>query len=117
MPAGARKVVTLYVQPEAFQREVAVAYDEPNGTVNAKVDVRVLEQSNDQVAVVGDGTGTLRPQLIGDGELSGPEPIALGAERHSRAARATRRPRRDRLGRRQLRAERGAAPQPRALGR
>jgi hypothetical protein len=78
MPAGARKVVMLYVQPEAFQREVAVTYDEPNGAVNAKVDVRVLEQSNDQVVVVGDGTGALRPQLIGDGELSGSEPIALG---------------------------------------
>ena len=78
MPAGARKVVMLYVQPEAFQREVAVTYDEPNGAVSAKVDVRVLEQSNDQVVVVGDGTGALRPQLIGDGELSGPEPIALG---------------------------------------
>ena len=78
MPAGARKVVTLYVQPEAFQREVAVRYDEPNGSVNARVDVRVLEQSNNQVVVVGDGTGALRPQLIGDGKLSGPEPLTLG---------------------------------------
>ena len=79
MPAGARKVVMLYVQPEAFQREVTVTYDEPNGRVDARVEVRVLEQSNDQVVVVGDGTGALRPQLIGDGgEFSGPEPIALG---------------------------------------
>ena len=78
MPAGARKVVMLYVQPEAFQREVAVRYDEPNGSVNARVDVRVLEQSNNQVVVVGDGTGALRPQLIGDGKLSGPEPLTLG---------------------------------------
>jgi hypothetical protein len=79
MPAGARKVVMLYVQPEAFQREVTVSYDEPNGRVDARVEVRVLEQSNDQVVVVGDGTGALRPQLIGDGgEFSGPEPIALG---------------------------------------
>ena len=99
MPAGARKVVMLYVQPEAFQREVTVTYDEPNGTVNAKVDVRVLEQSNDQVVVVGDGTGALRPQLIGDGELSGPEPIAARPERHPRTTRAARRPRRDRVGR------------------
>lgn len=79
MPAGARKVVMLYVQPEAFQREVTVTYDEPNGRVDARVEVRVLEQSNDQVAVVGDGTGALRPQLIRDGgEFGAPEPIALG---------------------------------------
>ena len=78
MPAGARKVVMLYVQPEAFQRQVAVTYDEPNGTVNALVDVRVLEQSNDQVVIVGDGTGSLRPQLGGGGDVGGPEPIALG---------------------------------------
>ncbi len=78
MPAGARKVVMLYVQPEAFQRQVTVTYDEPNGSVEATTDVQVFEQSDDQVAVVGDGTGTLRPQLIGGGEFSGPEPIALG---------------------------------------
>ena len=78
MPAGARKVVMLYVQPEAFQRQVTVTYDEPNGRVDATTDVQVFEQSDDQVAVVGDGTGTLRPQLIGGGEFSGPEPIALG---------------------------------------
>ena len=77
MPAGARKVVMLYVQPEAFQRQVDVSYEEPNGTVSATVDVSVLEESDDQVAVVGDGTGTLRPQLIGNGEFTGPEPIAL----------------------------------------
>lgn len=77
MPAGARKVIMLYVQPEAFQRRVDVAYEEPNGTVTATVEVSVLEQSDDQVAVVGDGTGTLRPQLIGTGEFTGPEPIAL----------------------------------------
>ena len=81
MPAGARKVVTLYVQPEPFQRQVTVTYDEPNGTVNAAVDVRVFEQSNDQVAVVGDSTGALRPQLIQPdaGDFSAPEPITLGA--------------------------------------
>ena len=77
MPAGAQKVVMLYVQPEAFQRQVTVTYDEPNGRVDATTEIRVFEQSNDQVAVVGDGTGTLRPQLIGGGEFSGPEPLAL----------------------------------------
>ena len=35
MPAGARKVVMLYVKPEAFQRRITVQYREPNGTVEA----------------------------------------------------------------------------------
>lgn len=77
MPAGARKVVMLYVQPEAFQRQVTVSYDERNGSAATTVDVQVLEQSDDQVAVVGDGTGTLRPQLLGSGEFESPEPISL----------------------------------------
>lgn len=63
MPAGARKVVTLYVQPEAFQRRITVRYEEPNGTVEAEVELRVLEQTSGQLAIVGDGAGTLRPQL------------------------------------------------------
>ncbi|HUF06840.1 MAG TPA: hypothetical protein VMP86_05580 [Candidatus Binatia bacterium] len=77
MPAGARKVVMLYVQPEAFQRTLSVRYEEPNGTVSAEVPVRVLEQSSGQRAIVGDGGGTLRPQLIGAGEITGPEPLLL----------------------------------------
>jgi hypothetical protein len=77
MPAGARKVVMLYVQPEAFQRQIGVSYDEPNGTATATIDVQVLEQSDDQVAVVGDGTGTLRPQLLGSGDFASPEPLAM----------------------------------------
>ena len=77
MPAGARKVVTLYVEPEAFQREVRVSYAEPNGTVNADTEVRVLEQSADQVAIVGDTTGALRPQLLGTEQSTRPEPISL----------------------------------------
>ncbi|MGH2380782.1 MAG: hypothetical protein ACRDG7_06125 [Candidatus Limnocylindria bacterium] len=77
MPAGARKVVMLYLQPEAFQRRVTVQYDEPNGRVEAVVEARVLEQASSQVAVVGDGGGTLRPQLsIGD-EAGLPAPLAL----------------------------------------
>jgi hypothetical protein len=76
MPAGARKAVTLYVQPEAFQRRITVRYDEPNGVVESVVEVRVLEQSTGLSAVVGDGAGNLRPQLTGadDGR---PEPISL----------------------------------------
>ncbi|MBA2263271.1 MAG: hypothetical protein H0W10_01240 [Chloroflexi bacterium] len=77
MPAGARKVVMLYLQPEAFQRKITVEFQEPNGTVRDEVEVRVLEQSDQQRAIVGDGGGTLRPQLLGTDELSGPEPISL----------------------------------------
>ncbi|HSK94339.1 MAG TPA: hypothetical protein VLA76_09820 [Candidatus Angelobacter sp.] len=76
MPAAARKSVTLYVQPEAFQRRITVRYEEPNGVVEAVVEVRILEQTSGQVAVVGDGAGNLRPQIsaIADGR---PAPIAL----------------------------------------
>lgn len=77
MPAGARKAITLYVQPEAFQRRITVRYEEPNGVVEAIVELRVLEQSGGQVAVVGDGAGNVRPQLgaIEDGRA---EPVDLG---------------------------------------
>jgi hypothetical protein len=77
MPSGARKVVMLYVQPEAFQRSIVVRYEEPNGTVRSEVEVRVLEQSSTQRAIVGDGGGNLRPQLIGPGDEGAPEPLTL----------------------------------------
>ncbi len=77
MPAGARKVVMLYVKPEAFQRRITVQYSEPNGTVEAVVEVRVLEQSSNQFAIVGDGGGTLRPQLSSADDLGLPTPLAL----------------------------------------
>jgi len=78
MPAGARKVVMLYVQPEAFQRRITVEFQEPNGTVEAEVEVRVMEQSGSQVAIVGDGTGALRPQVTGALDETAPEPITVG---------------------------------------
>jgi hypothetical protein len=37
----------------------------------------VLEQSNDQYAIIGDGAGTLRPQLAIGEDLGTPEPIGL----------------------------------------
>jgi hypothetical protein len=76
MPAAARKVVTLYVQPEAFQRRITVRYDEPNGAAEAVVEVRALEQTSGQAAIVGDGAGNLRPQLTStdDGRAS---PLSL----------------------------------------
>jgi hypothetical protein len=77
MPAGARKVVMLYVRPEAFQRRITVQYREPNGTVEAVVEVRVLEQSSSQFAIVGDGGGNLRPQLSAGDDLNLPSPLAM----------------------------------------
>ena len=77
MPAGAQKVVMLYVQPEAFQRQLTVQYQEPNGTVEAVIETRVLEQASSQFAIVGDGAGTLRPQLSSAEEIGLPAPITL----------------------------------------
>ena len=77
LPAGARKSVTLYVQPDAFQRTVAVRYEEPNGAATASVEVRVLESSQRQIAVVGDGAGTVRPQLAGGIDPGSVEPIGF----------------------------------------
>jgi hypothetical protein len=77
MPAGARKVVMLYLQPEAFQRRVTIRYDEPNGRVEQVVETRVFEQSSSQSAVVGDDDGTLRPQLSVGDDIGLPSPIAL----------------------------------------
>ncbi|MCV0402925.1 MAG: hypothetical protein K5924_04330 [Chloroflexi bacterium] len=77
MPAGARKVVTLYVQPEAFQRRLTIEYREPNGTVREVVEIRVFEQSSNQVGVVGDGAGNLRPQLTPADARNQPAPLAL----------------------------------------
>jgi hypothetical protein len=77
LPAGARKVVTIYVEPQAFAQEVQVAYEEPNGTVSVDVPVAVFEQSSDQYGIVGDTTGTLRPQILGTDAGGITEPIPL----------------------------------------
>ena len=79
MPAGARKVVSLYVQPDAFARSIEITYTEPNGSVKAVADIGVFEMSGDQYATVGDTTGTLRPQIIGAVQIGTPEPISLSA--------------------------------------
>ena len=78
LPAGARKVVPLYLQPDPFQRRVEVRYEEPNGTVRGTVEVRVLESSQRQTAIVGDGGGAIRPQLGGGVDGNASEPIPLG---------------------------------------
>lgn len=77
MPAGARKVVTLYVRPGGFQSRLTVRYEEPNGTVETTADVRVLETSGRQIAVVGDADGMLRPQLAGGPTQGAPDPLSL----------------------------------------
>ena len=77
MPSGARKVVMLYVRPDAFQRGITVTYEEPNGTVAADTELRVLEQSSDQIAIVGDPTGVLRPQVVPLDGSQRPDPISL----------------------------------------
>ena len=79
MPAGSRKAISLYLRPEAFQRNVTVTFEDSNGSVAADADVQVMEQSNMQVAVVGDGGGALRAQLIADGSSTRPEPISIVA--------------------------------------
>lgn len=78
MPAGARKMVSLYVQPDAFARSIEASYVEPNGTVKAAAEIAALEGFGDQYATVGDATGTLRPQITGAVRVDAPEPISLG---------------------------------------
>lgn len=78
LPAGSRKAVTLYLQPSGFQRQLEVRYEEPNGTVRTTVEVRIFEQLADQVAIVGDGGGSLRAQLAAALPPEAPEPIVLG---------------------------------------
>ncbi|MGH2454723.1 MAG: hypothetical protein ACRDHD_00470 [Candidatus Limnocylindria bacterium] len=80
LPAGSRKQVTIYVRPPAFGRTVTVRFTNEDGKqlATADGDVRVLERTTGHVAVVGDGGGNLRPQLIARG--SGlPEPIGMTA--------------------------------------
>lgn len=77
LPAGARKLVTLYVQPGGFQRQLTIRYTEPNGTVEAAVEVRVLDTATDQVAIVGDGGGAIRTGVLGTPDSGAPDPILL----------------------------------------
>ena len=77
MPAGSRKLVTLYVQPSGFQRQIEVRYEEPNGTALGTAEVRIFEQLQDQVAIVGDGTGSLRAQIASQRFDEAPEPVGL----------------------------------------
>lgn len=79
LPAGAHKVVTIYLRPAAFVRTIAVRFESVEGAslATASADVHVLERTGGTVAIVGDGGGNLRSQLIARGG-GFPEPIPLG---------------------------------------
>jgi hypothetical protein len=80
LPGGANKQVAIYVRPPNFARTVEVRFVDRSGTqlAVAQADVRVLERTSGHVAIVGDGGGNLRPQLIARG-AGLPEPIPLTA--------------------------------------
>ena len=78
LPAGARKQVTLYVRPQAFQRKIEVRFEQDaNILAKAEAELQVLDSSSSaQVVIVGDGSGSLRAQLVARG-AGLPEPISL----------------------------------------
>jgi hypothetical protein len=78
LPGGAHKQVAIYVRPAPFVRTVALRFVAPNGAslATATADVKVLDRTSSQVAIVGDGGGNLRPQLVALG-AGFPEPIPL----------------------------------------
>lgn len=80
LPAGAHKVVPLYVRPAGFVRSVGVRFESVDGhsLATAAANVKVLERTSGHVAIVGDGGGNLRPQMIARG-AGFPEPIPLTA--------------------------------------
>jgi hypothetical protein len=78
LPAGARKQVTLYVRPQAFQRKIEVRFEkDANVLAKAEAELQVLDStSSAQVVIVGDGSGSLRAQLLSRG-AGLPEPTSL----------------------------------------
>lgn len=78
LPAGAHKVVTIYVRPAAFVRTITLRFESVEGRslATASAEARVLERTSGHVAIVGDGGSNLRPQLIARGG-GFPEPIPL----------------------------------------
>ena len=78
LPGGAHKQVALYVRPAPFVRTVALRFEALNGSslATGTADVKVLDRTSSQVAIVGDGGGNLRPQLVARG-AGFPEPIPL----------------------------------------
>ena len=78
LPAGARKQVTLYIRPQAFQRKIEVRFEKDAEVLaKAEADLQVLDTTSAaQVVIVGDGSGSLRAQLLSRG-AGLPEPTSL----------------------------------------
>ncbi|MBA3689035.1 MAG: hypothetical protein H0W81_09430 [Chloroflexi bacterium] len=78
LPAGAHKLATLYLRPAPFVRTIAIRFESADGTslATASAEARVLERTSANVAIVGDGGGNVRPQLVARG-AGFPEPIPL----------------------------------------
>ncbi|HTI30198.1 MAG TPA: hypothetical protein VL687_07565 [Methylomirabilota bacterium] len=78
LPAGAHKLVTIYLRPAAFVRTISIRFESLDGAslAAASAEARVLERSSGHVAIVGDGGGNVRPQLVARG-TGFPEPIPL----------------------------------------
>jgi hypothetical protein len=77
LPAGSRKAVTLYVRPQAFARRLDVTFEAPEGSKTIELEVRAIDRASSQVAIVGDGAGNLRPQIVGTDAGALPEPLTL----------------------------------------
>jgi hypothetical protein len=80
LPAGSRKEVDFYVRPPSFAGTITVRFESSDGARLASADatVRVLERATGHVGIVGDGGGSLRPQLIARA-AGQPEPIPMTA--------------------------------------
>jgi hypothetical protein len=78
LPAGARKQVTLYVRPQAFQRKIEVRFEKGADLLaKAEAELQVMDSSTSaQAVIVGDGSGSLRAQLLSRG-AGLPEPVSL----------------------------------------
>ena len=76
LPGGARKEVVVYVRPDAFQRRVEVRFDAPGTqTLREEVEIRAREDGASTTAILGDGGGAIRAQLVARGPEQ--EPLSL----------------------------------------
>ena len=78
LPAGARKQVELYVRPAGVAREVKVRFEDDAGATlaQAAVEVRTFSIDAASLAIIGDGAGILRAQVVARAQGAG-EPLAL----------------------------------------
>lgn len=80
LPAGARKQVELYVRPTGAAREIRIRFEEDGGgaLANTVAEVRTFDIDSAAIAIVGDGTGIVRAQIVARGQGTG-EPLILSA--------------------------------------